>query len=114
MMALEDVVLLRVGAETYAVPEAAVDGARPADETADLPTLDLRQRLSVPGEAAAGQVVLACRRSIGPVGLLADGVVGRETAVIKPLPRRARCPYSLGAIVTGAGKVVLVLDIEQL
>jgi len=115
MMALEDVVLVRVGAETYAIPEAAVDGVRPAGETADLPALDLRQRLHVPGDGPpAERTLVLCRRSDGPVGLLADGVSGRETAVIRPLPRRTRSPYLLGAIVTGAGRVVLVLDIEQL
>jgi two-component system chemotaxis sensor kinase CheA len=115
MMALEDVVLVQVGAGTYAIPEAVVDGARPASEAADVPTVDLRQRLSVPGEIPLSeQVVIMCRRSAGPVGLLADGVVRRETVVIKPLPRRTRRPYLLGAIVTGAGQVVLVLDIEQL
>jgi two-component system chemotaxis sensor kinase CheA len=115
MMALEDVVLVRVGAETYAIPEVAVDGARPVGETADLPTLDLQERLQVPREVpSTAGVVVACRRTAGPVGLLADNVVRRETAVIKPLPRRTRRPYLLGAIVTGAGQVVLVLDIEQL
>jgi two-component system, chemotaxis family, sensor kinase CheA len=115
MMALEDVVLVRVGAETYAIPETAVDGVRPAAETADLPTLDLRRWLHVPGDGPpAERTLLLCRRSDGPLGLLADGVVSRETAVIKPLPRRTRRPDLLGAIVTGTGRVVLVLDIEQL
>jgi chemotaxis protein histidine kinase CheA len=59
-------------------------------------------------------MLLLCRRSDGPIGLLADGVASRETAVIKPLPRRTRRPDFLGAIVTGTGRVVLVLDIEQL
>ncbi len=115
MMALEDVVLIRVGMEAYAVPEAIVDGAQSAAEAADLPILDLRERLLVPGETPPTErVVIACRRSDGPMGLLADGVAGRETAVIKPLPRRTRRPNFLGAIVTGDGRVVLVLDIEQL
>jgi two-component system chemotaxis sensor kinase CheA len=115
MMALEDVVLIRVGSETYALPEAIVDGVQPATEEADLPTLDLRERLRVPDEVPSNElVVVACRRSTGPVGLLADGVVSRETAVIKPLPRRTRRPDFLGAVVTGAGRVVLVLDIERL
>jgi chemotaxis protein histidine kinase CheA len=114
MMALEDVVLIRVGAETYALPEAIVDGAQSVAEPADLPTLDLRERLRMPEEAPpTEQVLVACRRSTGPVGLLADSVVRRETAVIKPLPRRTRRPDFLGAIVTGAGRVVLVLDIER-
>jgi two-component system chemotaxis sensor kinase CheA len=115
MMALEDVVLVQVGAETCAIPEAIVDGARPAGETVDLPTLDLRRRLHVPGDGpAAGRALLVCRCTDGPVGLLADNVTRRETAVIKPLPRRTRRPYLLGAIVTGDGRVVLVLDIEKL
>jgi two-component system chemotaxis sensor kinase CheA len=115
MMALEDVVLISVGMETYAIPEAIVDGAQPAAEATDLPTLDLWQRLRVPGDGPpAERTLLLCRRSDGPLGLLTDGVVSRETAVIKPLPRRTRRPDFLGAIVTGAGRVVLVLDIEQL
>jgi two-component system chemotaxis sensor kinase CheA len=115
MMALEDVVLVRVEEETYAIPEAVVDVARPAGEVADLPTLDLRERLRVPGDGPpAERTLLLCHCSGGPLGLLADSVTGRETVVIKPLPRRTRRPYLLGAIVTGAGRVVLVLDIEQL
>jgi two-component system chemotaxis sensor kinase CheA len=115
MMALEDVVLVRVGEETYAIPETVVDGVRSAGEIADLPTLDLWQRLHVPGVGlSADYTLLLCHRSDGLLGLLVDGVTGRETAVIKPLPRRARRPYLLGAIVTGAGRVVLVLDIERL
>ena len=115
MMALEDVVLVQVGTETYAIPEAIVDGALPAAEVVDLPMLDLRQRLSVPGKSSSSEkVIVACRRSAGPIGLLTDGVASRETAVIKPLPHRTRRPDFLGAIVTGAGQVVLVLDIERL
>lgn len=115
MMALEDVVLISAGMETYAIPEAVVDGVQPAAEAVDLPTLDLRQRLRVPDDGSpAERTLILCRRSDGPLGLLADGVVSRETAVIKLLPRRTRRPDFLGAIVTGAGQVVLVLDIEQL
>jgi two-component system chemotaxis sensor kinase CheA len=115
MMALEDVVLVRVGEETYAILESVVDGVRPAAEVSALPTLDLRERLLVPGEPSSSErAVIACQRADGPTDLLADGVVGRETAVIKPLPRRTRRPDFLGAVVTGDGRVVLVLDIERL
>jgi two-component system chemotaxis sensor kinase CheA len=115
MMALEDVVLISVGMETYAIPEAVVDGVQPSAQAPELPTLDLWEQLHVPGDGTpAERTLLLCRRSDGPLGLLAGGVVRRETAVIKPLPRRTRRPDFLGAIVTGAGRVVLVLDIEQL
>ena len=115
MMALEDVVLIKVGAETYAVPEPFVERACPAGEAAGVPTVDLWERLQVPGETVAVEPTLVlCRRSKGSLGLLADGVAGRETAVIKPLPPRTRRPNLLGAIVTGAGQVVLVLEIDQL
>jgi chemotaxis protein histidine kinase CheA len=115
MMALEDIVLIRVGTETYAVPEPFVERACPAGEATDVPTVDLRQRLRVPGQtAAAERTLILCHCSQGSMGLLADGVVGRESAVIKPLPPCARRPELQGAIVTGAGQVVLVLDIERL
>jgi two-component system chemotaxis sensor kinase CheA len=115
MMALESVVLVGVGPETYAVPEAFVDRACPAGEVAHLPTVDLSKRLQMAGEIPASErTLILCHRSEGAVGLLADGVVGREAAVIKPLPRRARRSDLLGAIVTGAGHVVLVLDVERL
>jgi two-component system chemotaxis sensor kinase CheA len=115
MMALEDVVLLRTAAEMYAIPEPYVERVCPMSELAGVPTVDLRDRLQVPGETLAVEPTLVlCRRSKGTLGLLVDGVAGRETAVIKPLPPRTRRPNLLGAIVTGAGQVVLVLDIERL
>jgi two-component system chemotaxis sensor kinase CheA len=115
MMALEDVVLLEVGAETYAIPEPYVERACPMDELTSVPTIDLWKRLQVPGETMATEPTLVlCCRSKGSLGLLVDGVAGRETAVIRPLPPRTRRPNLLGAIVTGAGQVVLVLDIERL
>lgn len=115
MMALEDVVLIKVGAETYAVPEPFVERACPSGDGVDLPVIDLWERLRVQGGAAtAERTLILCHRSGGPVGLLADGVAGRETAVIKPLPPFTRRPGLLGAIVTGAGQVVLVLDVERL
>jgi two-component system chemotaxis sensor kinase CheA len=115
MMALEDVVLLKVGAEIYAVPEPSVERVYPVSEPTDVPTVDLWERLRVPGEAAtAARTLVLCHRSQGALGLLVDGVAGRETAVIKPLPPRMRRPSLLGAVVTGAGQVVLVVNVEQL
>jgi two-component system chemotaxis sensor kinase CheA len=115
MMALEDVVLLHTGAETYAIPELYVERVCPVGELTGVTTVDLWERLQVPGEAMGAEPTLVlCRRTKGSLGLLVDGVAGRETAVIKPLPPRTRHPDFLGAIVTGAGQVVLVLDTERL
>lgn len=114
-MALEEIVLVRVGPETYAIPQSAVERAGPVEEAAGLPVLDLRERLQVPGAISSEGVLLVCRRhGEQPVGLLVDEVAGRDEAVIQPLPRRARRPGLLGAIVTGDGQVVLTLDVEQL
>jgi two-component system chemotaxis sensor kinase CheA len=115
MMALEDVVLVGIGEETYALPETIIDGVRADKEVTDLPTCNLRQRLQVPDDGAVSQnVLILCQCSDGPRTLQVDRVLGRETAVIKPLPRCTRRPDFLGAIVTGDGRVVLVLDIERL
>ncbi|MFQ6100488.1 MAG: chemotaxis protein CheA [Anaerolineae bacterium] len=115
MMALEEVVLVQVGPETYAIPQASIDRAGPAGKDEDIPTLDLWERLQVPGDAPpADRTLIVCQCSRGQVGLLADGVVGRDAVAIRPLPQRARCSGLLGAMVTGAGRVVLVLDVERL
>lgn len=113
-MALEEVVLVRSRTETYAIPQSAVERACPLQEAGDLPVLDLRQRLQVPGAAPPECTLLVCRRSGGRVGLQADEVAGRDEAVIQPLPRRARQPGFLGAFITSDGQVVLVLDLERL
>ena len=115
MMALEDVVLLKTGAETYAIPEPYVERVCPTGELTGVPIVDLWKRLRVPGETMGAEPMLVlCRRSKGSLGLLVDGVAGRETAVTRPLPPRTRHADFLGAIVTGDGRVVLVLDIERL
>ena len=114
-MVLQEVVLVQAGAETYAIPQAAVNHACRPEEREHMPTIDLRERLQAAGDAPADAgTLIVCARSSGQVGLLVDGVVGRDAAVIVPLPRRAQGPGLLGAIVTGNERVVLVLDVERL
>jgi two-component system chemotaxis sensor kinase CheA len=114
LMALEEMVLVRLGPEMYAIPQAVVEHTCPAG-TEDIPVLNLRERLHVPaGESSSNSVLIVCRFADRHFGLLVDGIAGRDEAVIKLLPRCARRPYLLGAIVTGAGEVTLALDIECL
>jgi two-component system chemotaxis sensor kinase CheA len=115
LTALEEVVLVQIGTEIYAIPQAFVDRARPAQETENLPVIDLQKRLRVPGYVPPpDHMLLVCQRSRGQVGLLVDAIVGREAAVISPLPKRVQRPDLLGAIVTDHRQVVLVLDVERL
>lgn len=113
-MALEELVLVNVGSETYAISQSVVERACRPQQADDLPILDLRERLQVPGAISSEGVLLVCRRSGGQVGLRVDEVAGHDEAVIQPLPRRAREPGFLGALITGSGQVVLVLDLERL
>jgi two-component system chemotaxis sensor kinase CheA len=114
MLALDEVVLLRVGAERYAVPQAAVVRVCHEEKPDDLEVLDLGARLQVPGDSVSSErVLVVCQRVAGRIGLLADGVVGRDERLVRPLPRRARQPELLGAIVADGGEVVLVLEVEQ-
>lgn len=114
MMALEEVVLVRVGSETYAIPQAVIDHTCRAGAE-DVPALDLRERLNVPLDVSPSDgVLIVCRLVDRQAGLLVGGIAGRDEAVIKPLPRCAQRSYLLGAIVTAAGRVVLVLNVEQL
>jgi len=108
------VVLVRVGSEMYAIPQAVIDHTCLAGSE-NVPALDLGERLHVPsGESSSHGVLIVCRFADRQVGLSVDGIAGRDEAVIKPLPRYARRPYLLGVVVTAAGRVVLVLDVEQL
>jgi two-component system chemotaxis sensor kinase CheA len=115
MLALDELVLLRVGTETYAVPQASIERVCSVDESAGLKVLDLWARLEVPGERGPGErSLIVCHRAEGQIGLLADGVAGRDEYVVRPLPHRARRPGLLGAVVVDGGRVVLVLDVERL
>jgi two-component system chemotaxis sensor kinase CheA len=115
MFTLEEVVLACVASEVYAIPQSCIERVYPYHHPVDVPTVDLRRRLAVAdGDGPGDRILIACRRDDGPVGLLADRVVGRDEVVIRPLPRRARRPELLGAVVSQDGRVVLVLDIQQL
>jgi two-component system chemotaxis sensor kinase CheA len=115
MLALDEVVLIRVGAETYAIPQSSVERVCSAKETDGLTVVDLWSRLQVPGDSVPDErVLIVCHRAGGQVGLLADGVLGRGEQAIRPLPRKARQPELLGAYVADGGQVVLVLDVERL
>jgi chemotaxis protein histidine kinase CheA len=114
-MALEEVVLVKVGPEVYAIPQAVINRVDTAAAADGPPTVDLWGRLEVPGDMSPSErTMVICYRPLDQVGLLVDGVVGRDEAVIRPLPRRARHPGLLGAIVTGDGRVILVLNVAQL
>ena len=116
-LALQEAVLIQVGRETYALLQASVERADPASQPIpdDVPVLDLWQRLDVPGEPPPTmRTLLFCRRANGRVALPIDGIVARDQVVIRPLSRRAWRPGLLGAVITAAGQVVLVLDLDTL
>jgi two-component system chemotaxis sensor kinase CheA len=115
VLALDEVVLVSAGTERYAIPQAPVVRVSSLKGAPDVPVLDLRERLGVPPGGTLGEhLLLVCHRAGGVIGLLVDGVVGRDEQVIRPLPRRARQPGLLGAIAAEDGQVVLVLDLDRL
>lgn len=126
-VAITDALMLKVGGQTFGLPLTVVreirqiassdfthEGeARYRSPEGDLqPAFRLENLLGVEGAATSAQrplvVVAAGDRSYG---LAVDELVGKEEAVFKTLGRflEGAGPYG-GAMLTGAGEIVLILD----
>ncbi len=131
-VAVQSVLLVRVGEEVVGLPIAKVHGAAEVElaslETSQggpllawggghVPVHDLSQVLGVPGprrQAGARQVVVADAGS-GYIGLAVDALLGQQEAVLKPLaPPLDQVPGLSAVTVLGNGRPVFVLDVARL
>ncbi len=130
-VAMQPVLLVRVGQEVVAIPVSKVHGAAQARvETLDraggapqlafggghVPILDLGVLLGT-GPAPAGErrSVVITESDTGRVGLAVDQLLGQEEAVLKPLHGPLSLVPGLSAVtVLGNGRPVFVLDVPRL
>ncbi len=130
-VAMQPVLLVRVGQEVVAIPVSKVHGAAQARiETLDraggapqlafggghVPVLDLGALLGT-GPAPAGErrSVVITDSDTGRVGLAVDQLLGQQEAVLKPLHGPLALVPGLSAVtVLGNGRPVFVLDVPRL
>lgn len=132
-LAIIQALLVRSGAEVYAVPLASVVetvrlGAGDVKSLDRCPVLRLRDQVipllradalfSVPrpeGSRAGREYVVVLGLAERRVGLVVDGLVGEAEVVIKSLGRYlADTPGIAGATIRGDGRVTLIVDVNQL
>ena len=128
---ISDALLVRSGGETFAVPMNAIRSivqVRPADieqagdrervvveeEAVELVRLD--RVLALPaGRPPARQPVLVFRSGVHPLAVAVDELVGKEDVVIKSLGGLLeRVGPFAGATISGAGRVILLVDPSRL
>jgi len=128
---ISDALLVRSGGETFAVPMNAIRSivqVRPADieragdrervvveeEAVELVRLD--RVLALPaGAPAARQPALVFRSGVHPLAVAVDELVGKEDVVIKSLGGLLeRVGPFAGATISGAGRVILLVDPSSL
>jgi len=128
---ISDALLVRSGGETFAVPMNAIRSivqVRPAEieqagdrerivveeEAVDLIRLD--RVLALPaGRPPARQPVLVFRSGVRPLAVAVDELVGKEDVVIKSLGGLLeRVGPFAGATISGAGRVILLVDPSRL
>ncbi len=130
-VAVQPVLLVRVGEEVIGLPIAKVHGAAEVDmgrlETSQgspvlryggghVPVHDLARLLGIPGgvpRATRSVVVAECEG--GRIGLAVDALIGQEEAVLKPLHEPLDLVPGLSAVtVLGSGRPVFILDVPRL
>jgi two-component system chemotaxis sensor kinase CheA len=130
-VAMQPVLLVRVGQEVLAIPVSKVYGAAQASmEGLDraggapqlafagghVPVLDLGELLGS-GAAAPGvrRSIVITESDTGRVGLAVDQLLGQQEAVLKPLHSPLSLVPGLSAVtVLGNGRPVFVLDVPRL
>jgi len=130
-VAIQPVLLVRVGAEVVAIPVSKVHGAAEARlETLEraggapqlsfggshVPVHDLGTLLGAgPVPAAGRRSVVITESDTGRVGLAVDQLLGQQEAVLKPLHGPLALVPGLSAVtVLGNGRPVFVLDVARL
>jgi two-component system chemotaxis sensor kinase CheA len=130
-VAIQPVLLVRVGAEVVAIPVSKVHGAAEARlETLEraggapqlsfggshVPVHDLGMLLGAgPAPEAGRRSVVITESDTGRVGLAVDQLLGQQEAVLKPLHGPLSLVPGLSAVtVLGNGRPVFVLDVARL
>jgi len=128
---VSDALLVRAGGETFAVPMHAVRSViqvRPEDivrsgdrervvvEEEEVELVRLDRVLALPaGRALARLPVLVVRAGVRPLAVAVEELVGKEDVVIKNLGGLLeRVGPFAGATITGAGRVILLVDPSRL
>jgi two-component system chemotaxis sensor kinase CheA len=130
-VAMQPVLLVRVGQEVVAIPVSKVHGAAQASVEAldraggapqlafgggHVPVLDLGVLLGTgPAPAGVRRSVVITEGDTGRVGLAVDQLLGQQEAVLKPLHGPLALVPGLSAVtVLGNGRPVFVLDVPRL
>jgi len=131
-VAVQPVLLVRVGGEVVGLPIAKVHGAAQVelsrlDRTRGehvfswggelIPVRDLARLLGFDGDPGRDEraVVIAEGGDAGRIGLAVDGLLGQQEAVLKPLSSPLDAVNGLSAVtVLGNGRPVFILDVVRL
>lgn len=117
-IALEQVLVVKVGTDLFALPFAAIEGVEgpTANGHDELPRLNLARVLgTLPPPAAPQPRLLMVRVEGSRHGVLVDDIVGPQDLVVRPLPRLlAGHPVLSGASLSSNGEIVLMLDLAGL
>jgi two-component system chemotaxis sensor kinase CheA len=129
-VAVQPVLLVRVGEEILGLPIAKVHGAAQVglsrlDRTQGEPVLsyegelvpvhDLTRLLGLPGSARDERAVVVAEGADGRIGLAVDALLGQQEAVLKPLAQPLDLVPGLSAVtVLGSGRPVFILDVPRL
>jgi two-component system chemotaxis sensor kinase CheA len=130
-VALQPVLLVRVGEEVLGLPIAKVHGAAQVEMSrldrsrgapvlawggALVPVHDLTRLLGLPGDDGRDdRAVVVAEGGEGRIGLAVDALLGQQEAVLKPLGAPLDAVPGLSAVtVLGNGRPVFILDLQRL
>lgn len=130
-VAVQSVLLVRVGDEVLGLPIAKVHGAAEVELArlersqggpllgyggGHVPVHDLGRLLGLPpGPPGPRRSVVVAEAEGGRVGLAVDALIGQEEAVLKPLGQPLSLVPGLSAVtVLGNGRPVFILDVSRL
>jgi two-component system chemotaxis sensor kinase CheA len=129
-VAVQPVLLVRVGEEVLGLPIAKVHGAAQVqmsrlDRSRGAPVLsyegdlvpvhDLAHLLGFEPNGSDDHAIVVAEGGEGRVGLAVDGLLGQQEAVLKPLGAPLETVPGLSAVtVLGNGRPVFILDVQRL
>jgi two-component system, chemotaxis family, sensor kinase CheA len=129
-VAVQPVLLVRVGEEVLGLPISKVHGAAQVelsrlDRSRGEPVLpydgelvpvhDLTRLLGFPETGRDDRAVVVAEGGDGRIGLAVDGLLGQQEAVLKPLGSPLEHVPGLSAVtVLGNGRPVFILDVQRL